>query len=188
MSRAYRIRVSHSEDRIERIEDGVKIRLEVLDILPRDQMAEHLRAALVARGFDEVEGEPDVLQLAPEEGIVIRVNVQAGELEARATGEARVAASRDVERAVYDPVRGRAKAEDEVRDQLEADLAKQKDAARQDLTRRLEDALQQARPLVDQAVNEATAKALEVRAGQLGEIQSIEGDAEQGRMVIRVKL
>lgn len=188
MSRAYRIRVSESLDRVDRVEDGLDARLEILDVLPRDAMVDHLRAALERRGFVPVEGEPDVLE-APadgDDGLSIRVDVRQGVLQARASAEVRVRASRTLDRAVENEERGLASARAEVADRLEADAAAQADTARQALTQRLEERLQEVRPTVDQAVNEATAEALKVRAGQLGEVQSVEEDGQS--LVIRVKL
>lgn len=188
MSRAYQIRVSESLDRVEHIEDGVTCRLELLGVLPPEQMREHLRAALVARGFVEVEGEAEVLELPAEDGIEVQVDLRAGALSVRIEGEARVAAERSVDRRVTNPERDRAGVEEEVRAELEREAARQADVARQGLTRQLEDRLLEVRPLVDRAVNEATAEALKVRAAQLGEVESVEEDPEAGSLVIRVKL
>lgn len=190
MSRAYRIRVSESLDRVTRVEDGVVAPLEILDVLPRPQMAERLAAALEARGFSRAEDDPEVLELAPEEGVVIRVNVREGAFEARASGESRVALERTGARitSAQDQAAARTELRQKVKAELEAEAASRDEEVRRGLTRRLEDRLLEVRPLVDQAISEATAEALKVRAGQLGEIEEIDEDPEAGRLVIRVKV
>ncbi len=56
MSRAYRVRVRESVRRVVRAEDHVTTSLELLEILPKEELAELLRAELVGRGF-RAEGE-----------------------------------------------------------------------------------------------------------------------------------
>ena len=47
MSRAYRIKVSESLNKVIRAEDHVKTELELLNILPSDQMGELLALSLI---------------------------------------------------------------------------------------------------------------------------------------------
>src|SRR5438093_5203834 len=51
MSRAYRIRVRESLSRVVRAHDQVSTQLELLEVLPREEMAEMLGQELEARGF-----------------------------------------------------------------------------------------------------------------------------------------
>ena len=51
MSRAYRVRVRESTHQVIRAEDHVSTTLEMLEILPCEEMAELLRAELIGRGF-----------------------------------------------------------------------------------------------------------------------------------------
>src|SRR5581483_11973787 len=57
MSRAYRIRVSESLSRTLRAEDSVSTQLELLEVLPPEQMAQLLRDELKGRGFEECDGQ-----------------------------------------------------------------------------------------------------------------------------------
>src|SRR3954463_9725450 len=57
MSRAYRIRVSESLSRTLRAEDSVSTHLELLEILPPEQMADLLRPELERRGFENKDGQ-----------------------------------------------------------------------------------------------------------------------------------
>ena len=52
MSRSYRIRVRETLRRVIRAEDHVSSQLEVLEILPADQMADLLAEELERRGFE----------------------------------------------------------------------------------------------------------------------------------------
>src|SRR5215472_9467142 len=51
MSRAYRIRVRESLTRIVRAQDQVSTQLELLEVLPREEMADMLARELESRGF-----------------------------------------------------------------------------------------------------------------------------------------
>src|SRR5436305_9439095 len=57
MSRAYRIRVSESLNRTLRAEDSVCSQLELLEVLPPEQMAALLREELKGRGFADKDGQ-----------------------------------------------------------------------------------------------------------------------------------
>ena len=57
MSRAYRIRLSESLRRHIEVDDGICSSLELLDVLPREQMAELLARELEGAGFEEREGQ-----------------------------------------------------------------------------------------------------------------------------------
>ena len=188
MSRAYRIRVSRTLTRTLHVEDGICEELEILDVLSRERMSELLAAALEKRGFVRTSPEHAVLELQVEPEISLRVDGASARLEARVAGESRVALERAVSRAVAHPESGRAALERAVDQSLEAEAQREADRVRQGLSARLEDALLTARPLIEQALNEATAEALKIRAGELGEIESIEEDAEGGALVIRVKV
>lgn len=188
MSRAYRIRISESLDRIEHLKDGVALKLEILDILPREEMSKRLAAALEARGFTKVDGEDDVLEIKPTEGVTIRVDVQSGQVEARVEGETRIQLKKSVEERGYDEARTAATGKARVQKALEAEAAEVADVARQALTKKLEAQLVEIRPEIDKALNEATASALKTRAAQLGEVESIEEDQDNGSLVIRVKV
>ena len=52
MSRAYRIKVEETIRRIIRSEDHVSTQLELLELLPKEQMAELLGQELAKRGFE----------------------------------------------------------------------------------------------------------------------------------------
>src|SRR3954469_13245353 len=74
MSRAYRIKVRESQNRVVKARDHVSTQLELLAILPPEQMADLLARALEERGFERC-GD----QLSREQdGVVIIVDAKTG--------------------------------------------------------------------------------------------------------------
>lgn len=178
MSRVYRIAVSESLSRIVHLEDGVQTRLELLPILPTERMAAILADNLAERGFT-VEG--DVATRATGDGLSVAIDLRAGtvtvslaeerqiETEATGTGD-------NAENARADAAGRAARKADRVAEQ-----------ARQELTERLERQLRDLKAELDRVGNDVTARALEERARQLGEIEAIHRD-EDGSMTIKVRL
>ena len=68
MSRAYRVRVRESVRHTVRAEDHVSTTLELLEILPREEMAELLRASTqmsVIEAADDTELKPNCVYIGP---------------------------------------------------------------------------------------------------------------------------
>src|ERR1700733_9075619 len=82
MSRAYRINVKESLKRDIAASDEVCSDLEILEILPREQMAELLRGELKERGFEE-EGAGGKL-VRTENGVSVAVDPNSGEVSVKA--------------------------------------------------------------------------------------------------------
>lgn len=186
MSRAYRISVRESIRRVVRGSDRVMTQLELLNILPREQMAAQLAEELTARGFVEEEGE-----LVRRDGdVTIRIDASDGtvvvesevekefEIEAEKVGWA----DEDFGRA------GRRQAERRLREQLKQELESKAEKSSGQLdsaaTDQLEAALGDLRGELDGVVNRVTAEALKAKAAQLGEIKQLTEDAETGNMTI----
>src|SRR5262249_42597474 len=73
MSRSYRISVEESISRVIRAEDKVQTQLEILEVLPPEQMAELLARELEQRGFQR-EGDTMVQEL--EDGVKVSVDLR----------------------------------------------------------------------------------------------------------------
>ena len=86
MSRAYRIKVRESLRRVLRAHDRVSTQLELLEVLPPEQMAQLLIEELKARGFEEKGGA----LVRKQKGVTVRVDPAAGTVtvEAEASQEA----------------------------------------------------------------------------------------------------
>src|SRR5262245_14912383 len=86
MSRAYRIKVRESLRKVVRASDHICTQVELLGILPADQMAQLLAAELERRGFQR-QGDRVVRTT---DGITVAVDVASGEVTVQA------AASREI--------------------------------------------------------------------------------------------
>src|SRR5262249_50977172 len=98
MSRAYRIRVRESISQELTASDEVCADLEVLEILPGDQMAELLSKELKARGFEEKEGE----LVRTKDGVTVTVDPESGKVSVRAEKEEKVKLETEKEGWGYD--------------------------------------------------------------------------------------
>lgn len=187
MSRAYRISVAESLKRHIEVEDGVQSRLELLDILPPEQLAEILAAELEELGFER---EGDQMKRVDDDGIEIEVDLKEGTVTVRVSADAEL--DLQVERSGVAWEEHAKQAEAELRRKAQKSLEAQADAEEERLQRevtdRLEKKLNEIQKELDGAANRATAEALKVRARQLGEVQEIEEDKETGSVTIRVKV
>jgi hypothetical protein len=191
MSRSYRIAVRESVNRVIKAEDKVSTKLEVLEVLPPEQMAGLLSDELEKRGFEKDEdGETLVRE---EDGVVISVDAKTGTVTVSA--ESSEAAKLEGERQgrAYDDVGPHAK---EVRENLRKELQKdlerkveEKTAALQGkVTDKLEGKLTDLRQEMDEVVNRVTAEALKRKAASMGQIKEMTEDPQTGSLTIVVEV
>jgi hypothetical protein len=185
MSRAYRIRVRESLARVVRAQDQVTSQLELLEVLPRDQMAEMLGQELASRGFQRG-GRRAVREQA---GVRVEVDLDTGTVHVRAETSRQVQIEGEKEGRAYDDFGPHAgKVEKALRDSLRKDLEKQAvgraERLQTELTDRLEGELTDLRKELNQAVNRVTAEALKQKAAQLGRIKEMNEDAQAGSLTI----
>ncbi|NUP06346.1 MAG: hypothetical protein HOW73_09845 [Polyangiaceae bacterium] len=184
MSKPYVIRISETVRRHVVVEDGVEARLDLLEILPRDDMSALLEAELERRGFVVAEGNAT---RDDAEDIGVRIDVAARRVHVGIRKEDEVALTldrsiRSEHREATDDDRAQVVAEAEVL------VEREREARRRDATQMLERKLGDLRAELDEVVVKVTQEALRRRAGQIGEIQSIEEDAATGSMTIRVRV
>jgi len=186
MSRAYRIKVSESLSRVIRAEDHVATRLELLEILPPEEMATLLAAELAGRGFEETDDG-----LVRDDGNVrIVVDPCTGEVTVRAEAQQDVRLESKKDGYVYDetPQRQRKELERELRDEAKQDIDRQADRKAEELRRQVTDRLE--RELLDlqgelnAVANRVTAEALKQKAARIGQIKQLTEDPESGSMTI----
>jgi len=189
MSRSYRLKVRETLRKVIRAEDHVSSQLELLEILPCDQMAELLAKELVSRGFKR-EGDKVVRE---EKGITVTVELESGEVTVSATGKTKVALT--LEGSGYynnDGGSGKAAAEKQIREnlakQMNKDADKHKEALQKQVTDRLEGELMDIKRELDQAVNRATAAALKLKASQIGQIKEMSEDPQTGSLTLVVEV
>jgi hypothetical protein len=194
MSRAYRVRVRElvriqvreSARQTIRAEDHVGATLELLEILPREEMAGLLRDELRGRGFRDEGGS----LARRDDGLTITVDPASGAVTVRAEhseaievhGNRQLVVDADQSRP------SRQEAERALRERLRTDLAAQAarrtGAVRKQATDLLEGALLDLRGELDQVVNRVTAEALKRKAAQLGRIKEMTEDPQAGSLTI----
>ena len=189
MSRAYRIAVRESVNRVIRAEDRVSTQLEILEVLPPEQMAGLLADELERRGFQR-EGEVLVRR---EEGVTVSVDPNTGTVTVSAEASERAEVEGEKSGRAYDDVGPHAKqVRDTLRQELQRELQRKVDEKAQALqgkvTDRLEGELSDIRQELDQAVNRVTAEALKRKAAQMGQIKEITEDPQAGSLTIVVEV
>jgi FtsH ternary system domain X5 len=189
MSRSYRISVRESVHRVIKAEDRVSTQLEVLEVLPPEQMAGLLADELVRRGFER-DGNHLVRR---QDGVTVSVDPHSGTVTvvAECAEEAKVEGRK--EGRSWDDVGPHAKqVREALRKELQKDLEKQvEDRAgkrQSKVTDQLEGQLSDLRRELDEVVNRVTAEALKRKAAQLGQIKEMTEDPQSGSLTIVVEV
>ena len=190
MSRAYRITVKESESRHLKAGDEIGTRLEILEILPPEDMATLLKDELKNRGFEEQE---DGTLLRRDGDVTVRVDPCSGEVTVKAESEATVSqeAKRDAT-GFNDVGPNESTLRDRVKEQLKQDLDKKFEQEQSRLqnqaTEQLEKKLQELQPEISEVVNKVTRDALKQKAQQLGTVKEVSEDAETGSLTIKLEV
>lgn len=183
MSKPYRIAIAETVRRHIVVEDGIETRLDVLGILPHDDMSSLLEAELAKAGF-QLEG--GVASRTDEDGVTIRVDTKTRTITVSMREEA------EVEQTTHRVFSSEQKNPTErmrevVRAEAEGELDATQERKRRRLTETLEKKLGDIREQLDRVAVAVTQEALRKRASQIGEIESVEQD-ESGSMTIRVRV
>jgi hypothetical protein len=189
MSRSYRISVRECVNRVIKAEDRVSTQLEVLEVLPPEQMAGLLAEELKKHGFEE---EANTL-VRKEDGVTITVDPRAGTVTVSTEGSETTKVEGERQGRAYDDVGPHAKqVRENLRQELQRELEKkvqEKTAELQgQVTDRLEGKLTDLREELDQVVNRVTAEALKRKAASLGQIKELSEDPQSGSMTIVVEV
>ena len=188
MSRIYRIALTESTRRHVRVEDGVRTHLQILDVLPRPQLASLLRKALIEKGFEADPGG-DLIRVEAD-GVEVRVDCEAGQVDLRLATDAEI--EREVTREVALDTdwgeEGKTRARDAIRQGLEKEIDDEAEKLRDAVTQQLEGRLSDLRVELDKITNRVVADGLKIRAGQLGQIIEVDDRLEEGSVTIKVRL
>ena len=186
MSRAYRVSVSESLQKIVKGSDHISTDIEMLEVLPKEDMAILLSSELEGLGFER---EGDVL-VRVQGGVKITIDPVCGKVTVAAEiteevdleNEAQGWGDEDAGR------RGKKQVEERLREEAKKSLERQADAKADELTQQateqLEGVLRDLQCELDAAVNRVTAQALKQKAAQIGEIKEVTEDPESGSMTI----
>lgn len=188
MSRSYRIGVRETLSRVLRASDHVSAQLELLEILPPEQMSELLAQELIAQGFQR-QGDQVTRQT---QGITISVELATGKVVASSQSQQAVSLASEKQRTIYDDTDTKREAQEELRTQaqqsLEQEAQERQAELQKQVTDRLEGELADLKQELDQAVNRATAAALKIKAAQMGQIKTITEDPASGSLTIVVEV
>jgi hypothetical protein len=189
MSRAYRIRVKESVRQDLSASDEVCADLEILEILPGDQMAELVARELKQRGYEEKDGK----LVKTKDGVTVTVDPKSGEVTVKAEEGEHVELATEKEGWAYDDVgpRGqtvRKQLSDQAKAELERRAERQQEKLQGEATEQLEGAVGEVRKELNDAVNAATREALKQKAAQLGQIKEMSEDPEAGSLTIKVEV
>ena len=190
MSRSYRISVRECVNKVIRAEDCVSTNLEILEVLPPEQMAGLLSDELERRGFKR---KADGTLVRQGKGVAVTVDPARGTVtvSAEATEDVKVEGTRDG-RTFEESGRHTEKVRDALREELQRELQKKVGDKETDMqtkvTDKLEAQLGDLREELDQVVNRVTAEALKRKAAQLGQIKEITEDPQAGSLTIVVEV
>lgn len=188
MSRAYRIKVRESVRRVVRAEDHVSCELEILEILPGEQMAAVLADELAKQGFKR---NGDVANRKAN-GTTIAVDLKTGGVTVRAEKETELNIEGEKTGIAYEESGTRSDAAAHIRTALRKELEEQARAKSAELQKQITDSLEaqlnDLRAELEGAVNRATAQALKQKAAQLGQIKTITEDPAAGTLTIVVEV
>jgi FtsH ternary system domain X5 len=189
MSRAYRIRVKESISQDLSASDEVCSDLEILEILPGDQMADLLEGELKGRGFEEKDGK----LVRSKDGVTVTVDPKKGEVSVKAEKEEHVELEQEKEGWGYDDVgpRGqqiRKQLSEQAKTELERRAQRQQERLQGEATDKLEGVMGDVRKELNDAVNSVTREALKRKAAQLGQIKEMSEDPESGSLTIKVEV
>lgn len=190
MSRAYRITLKESDTRQLKADDEICTQLEILEILPPEDMATLLRNELAKRGFEE---QDDGTLTRRDGEVTVTVDPCTGTVTVKADAEQTVKQEAKREATGFNDVGPNEDSlRDRVKEQLKQDLEKKFEQEQQKLqskaTEQLEKHLQEIQPEISQVVNQVTRDALKQKAQQMGTVKEISEDAESGSLTIKLEV
>ncbi|HEV3143360.1 MAG TPA: hypothetical protein VGZ47_05680 [Gemmataceae bacterium] len=191
MSRAYRIRVQESLIRDLQAEDSIETKLEILGILPPEQMGELLAQELEQRGFERQ--DDGTLLRHEDNGTCVEVEPCTGKVIIRSESKETVTLEGSKEGYGYEdfgPRQNRVK--ENLSRELQEDLAQRAERHQGEMqteaSNRLQKELEDLQPEVAEVIHRVTAEALKRKASQMGEIKEISEDPESGSLTIKVEV
>lgn len=190
MSRAYRIRVRESIQRVIRAEDHVSTTVELLDILSPERMGELLGLELEKRGF--VRDGRSASRTT--RGVTVEVELDTGKVTVRAEAKDEIDLKEERETLADTDWSDSRKTQIEqtlkrqIQQQLNEQAADKQAELQRQITNVLEQELGDIRNELEGAVNRATAEALKQRAAEIGTIKEMTDDPQTGSLTIVVEV
>lgn len=189
MSRAYRVSVRESRNRTIRAEDHVRTQLEILEVLPPEQMAGLLADELERGGFER----NGTRLIRKQNGVTVTVETTTATVTVAAEASEQTTIQAERSDRAYDDAGPHAQTvRENLKKMLEKDIERkveEKTAGLQTkVTDRLEGELNDVRQELDQVVHRVTAEALKRKAAQMGQIKEMTEDPQAGSLTIVVEV
>jgi len=189
MSRSYRVSVRECVNRVIKAEDRISTQLEILEILPPEQMAGLLADELEKGGYRR-EGN---LLVKEEDGVVVSIDAESGEVTVSSQASEATKVEGERHGRAYDDIGPHAsQVRDNLRQELQRDIEKKVEDKTSQLqskvTDQLEGKLGDLRSDLDKVVNRVTAEALKRKAASLGQIKEMTEDPQSGSLTIVVEV
>jgi hypothetical protein len=189
MSRSYRISVKESENRVLRAADRVSTCLEIIEVLPREQIAGLLKDELKKRGFAQ---EGDKL-IRRDKGVTVTVDPTTATVTVSAEAAQRVSLESERTGSAYDDDGSsarqvRAGLKKEAKQELDRQAQEKTAELQTKVTDKLEARLGDVRKEMDEVVNRVTAEALKRKAASMGRIKELTEDPQAGSLTIVVEV
>lgn len=190
MSRAYRISVKESITKHIQGSDEICTRLELLEILPPETMAELLRHELEHKGYRPTN---DGKLQRVENNTTITIDPLNGEVSLRAEIEKTITEQGTRDGSGWDdmgPSRDavESRTRELLKEDLESRISQKQSKLQEKASQKLEQALTHVQPQLSEIVNRVTREALKQKAAQMGTIQEITEDPSTGSMTIKVEV
>lgn len=188
MSRVYRVRISDTLEQVVHVADGVTTKIDLIPILPKEQMSNLLAQELLKKGFKQSETS---LSRLSNKGVNVSLDMETGEVKVSISHNVNVQESasadfnEDTDRVSESDANRRAR--EQIQAQLQQKVEKRKQELQQQTTSTLEKELKELRQEMDEVINSVTSAALKIRASQLGDIEDIKDDNE-GNITIKVRV
>lgn len=186
MSRSYRITVEESLSRVIKSEDKVETCLEMLEILPKEEMGACLEEELKKEGYEK---NKDGLMEKKDENLIIQVDTVKGTVSVKSESCEAVDVTGEHTGSYYEEM-DKNVAEKNARDKLMQDLEKKIAKKNEDLdkavTEKLESKLGDIKEELDRAVNRTTAESLKIKAGRMGKITEISQTEDSLKITVEV--
>jgi hypothetical protein len=191
MSRAYRIRIAASESirRDISASDEICTELELIEILPPEQMADILRESLAQRGFEERDGKMERTR----DGTTVSIDPLTAEVTIRVEASESVEVNRTKEIWTSDPSaegkeHAREKLKEALRKELERAIDPKEGVLQRKVSEELEAQLGDLSEELSRVSNEVTREALKQKANSLGAIKSLSEDPQAGTLTIKIEV
>jgi len=190
MSRAYRITLKESSTRQIQGSDEICTDLEVLEILPKEQMSELLQKELEKRGYKD---DGDGKLTRTDGNITVAIDPKTCEVSVRSDVNENVTLESKGESVGYDDAGpGQAELKERLQKQLKEDLERKAAKASEQLqgkaTQELEKKLCDLQPELNEVVNKITREALKQKAQQLGSVKEVSEDEQSGSLTIKIEV